>query len=87
MSRLHLVTMPDSTEATALDITNETCPMTFVRTRLALDVLPKGHLLRVTLKGEEPLRNVTRSAQALGHTVLATENGPDNRHTLTIRKN
>ncbi|MFT8896890.1 MAG: sulfurtransferase TusA family protein [Acetobacter sp.] len=70
-----------------LDITSETCPMTFVRTRLALDGLPAGGLLRVTLCGEEPLKNVTRSAQSLGHTVLATEEETgDRRYTLTIRK-
>lgn len=70
-----------------LDITSETCPMTFVRTRLALDGMPAGGLLRVTLRGEEPLKNVTRSAQSLGHTILATEEAAgDGRHILTIRK-
>lgn len=70
-----------------LDITSETCPMTFVRTRLALDGLPAGGLLRVTLCGEEPLKNVTRSTQSLGHTVLATEEETGNgRYILTIRK-
>ncbi|BCK77072.1 hypothetical protein AA0242T_0219 [Acetobacter aceti NRIC 0242] len=70
-----------------LDITSETCPMTFVRTRLALDGLPAGGLLRVTLYGEEPLKNVTRSTQSLGHTVLATEEETGNgRYILTIRK-
>ncbi len=56
-----------------LDITGETCPMTFVRTRLMLDRLPAGAVLTVRLKGKEPLVNVPRSAVALGHTVLATE--------------
>ncbi len=56
-----------------LDITGETCPMTFVRTRLMLDRLPAGAILTVRLKGKEPLANIPRSAQALGHAVLATE--------------
>ncbi len=54
-----------------IDITNEVCPMTFVRTRLALDRLSSGQILRVMLKGEEPVRNVPRTAEEQGHQVLA----------------
>lgn len=64
-----------------LDITGETCPMTFVRTRLMLDRLPAGAVLTVRLKGKEPLANVPRSAVALGHAVLATE--PERRSDTT----
>lgn len=71
---------------TALDITAETCPMTFVRTRLALDVLAPGGLLAVRLKGEEPHRNVSRSAKALGHSIVADTPQPDGSVVLTIRK-
>lgn len=60
-------------ESYFLDITGETCPMTFVRTRLMLDRLPAGALLTVRLKGREPLDSVPRSAAALGHAVLARE--------------
>jgi tRNA 2-thiouridine synthesizing protein A len=57
----------------ALDITGEVCPMTFVRTRLALDRMAPGEILMVRLRGEEPLRNVPRSAEEQGHQVLSTE--------------
>jgi TusA-related sulfurtransferase len=53
-----------------LDITAETCPMTFVRVRLALDRMAAGQVLRVRLKGEEPIRNVPRTAAEQGHRVL-----------------
>jgi len=56
-----------------IDITADLCPMTFVRTRLALDALQSGQILLVRLRGEEPLRNVPRSAVALGHTELRRE--------------
>ncbi|MBM3557423.1 MAG: sulfurtransferase TusA family protein, partial [Alphaproteobacteria bacterium] len=46
-----------------IDITAEVCPMTFVRTKLALEKLPKGGVLEVRLKGAEPLKNVPRSAK------------------------
>jgi tRNA 2-thiouridine synthesizing protein A len=53
-----------------LDITAETCPMTFVRTRLALDRMQQGQVLQVLMKGDEPLRNVPRTATEQGHAVL-----------------
>lgn len=69
-----------------LDITGETCPMTFVRTRLALDRMAAGEVLRVRLKGEEPRRNVPRSAREHGNAVLAEETGPDGVTRLLLRK-
>lgn len=69
-----------------LDISRETCPMTFVRTRLALDRMAAGEVLLVTLCGEEPRRNVPRTATEQGHAVLAEEEGPDGTARLWIRK-
>ncbi len=54
-----------------LDITGEVCPMTFVRTRLALDALASGQVLLVLLRGDEPVRNVPRTATEQGHQVLS----------------
>ena len=56
-----------------LDITAEVCPMTFVRTRLALDGMASGQTLLVLLRGDEPVRNVPRTAAEQGHAVLAQE--------------
>jgi TusA-related sulfurtransferase len=69
-----------------LDITTETCPMTFVRTRLALDRLRAGDLLLVALTGEEPRRNVPRTAAEQGHAVLAEHAAPGGITRLLIRK-
>lgn len=69
-----------------VDITQETCPMTFVRTRLALDRLAPGQTLQVLLKGDEPRRNVPRTAIDQGHAVLAQEEGPDGVLAVLIRK-
>jgi len=71
---------------TRLDITGEICPMTFVRTRLALDRLPPGALLEVHLRGEEPLRNVPRTAAEQGHQVLRQDIQPDGSVLLLLRK-
>ena len=56
-----------------LDITGEVCPMTFVRTRLALDALAPGQTLLVLLRGDEPVRNVPRTAAEQGHEVLSQQ--------------
>ena len=69
-----------------LDITRDVCPMTFVRTRLALDRLSPGQLLLVKLRGDEPIRNVPRTATEQGHAVLQTESLPDGSATVLIRK-
>ena len=69
-----------------LDITNDVCPMTFVRTRLALDRIRPGQILRVRLRGEEPIRNVPRTAAEQGHAVIHLETAQDGQATLLIQK-
>ena len=70
----------------ALDITGEVCPMTFVRTRLALDRMAPGEILMVRLRGEEPLRNVPRSAEEQGHRVLSTETDQNGISVVILRR-
>jgi tRNA 2-thiouridine synthesizing protein A len=60
--------------------------MTFVRTRLALDRLQSGESLLVLLKGDEPARNVPRTATEQGHTVLSQDVGADGVVRLLLRK-
>jgi tRNA 2-thiouridine synthesizing protein A len=69
-----------------LDITHEVCPMTFVRTRLALDCMATGQTLQVLLRGDEPRRNVPATARALGHSVLAETTGDDGITRLLLRR-
>jgi tRNA 2-thiouridine synthesizing protein A len=83
----------DSTESRAesqpdacIDITGEVCPMTFVRTRLALDRLAPGQTLLVALRGSEPLRNVPLSAAEQGHAVLSLATTPDGVSHLLLRR-
>ena len=53
----------------SLDITPYTCPMTWVRTKLALERLRAGETLEVRLPPGEAETNVPRSAREAGHTV------------------
>lgn len=69
-----------------LDIRADTCPMTFVRTRLALDRLARGQVLRVHLKGEEPRRNIPRTAAEQGHQVLAEQDLPGGEALVWLRR-
>jgi len=69
-----------------IDITHDLCPMTFVKTRIALDRLSPGQTLLVRLRGEEPLRNVPRTATEQGHTVLEQSVEPDGSTLLLLRK-
>ena len=76
----------DLTPHLAIDITPYLCPMTFVRTRLALDKLNTGQILEVRLKGHEPRTNVPKTAIEQGHKILAIEDLPDDETRLLIQK-
>ncbi|MEQ8246760.1 MAG: sulfurtransferase TusA family protein [Alphaproteobacteria bacterium] len=74
-----------------IDITSEVCPITFVKTKLALEKMSPGQVLGVDLRGREPLDNVPRSARAAGHEILAieppTEDAPQGTiHRVFIRR-
>nr|WP_308423192.1 sulfurtransferase TusA family protein [Neoroseomonas lacus] len=60
--------------------------MTFVRVRLALDRLSTGEVLEVLLSGEEPRRNVPRTAVEQGHAILAQVDEPAGITRLLLRR-
>lgn len=92
MSPAHTPGADQAARGDVLDITAETCPMTFVRVKLAIERLKPGEVLEVRLKGNEPLRNVPRSLTEHGHTILelAPETpgppGPLTSYRLRVRK-
>jgi len=53
-----------------LDIRAFACPLTWVKTRIALDRLAPGDRLEVLLADGEPLESVPRSAELEGHRVV-----------------
>lgn len=54
-----------------LDITQDVCPMTFVKARLQIEKMKQGELLEIRLRGAEPLKNVPDSLTELGHEILS----------------
>lgn len=74
-----------------LDITDEVCPLTFVKTKLLLEKMTPGQTAEVLLKGEEPLDNVPKSVERQGDLVLSLEPvgggaGPDAVHRLRVQR-
>lgn len=69
-----------------LDLKGEVCPYTFVKSKLALEELETGQVLRVLVDHSPAVDNVPRSMQNEGQEILAvTEVGPKE-WTITIRK-
>jgi len=67
-----------------LDITADSCPMTFVKAKLELEKLRPGENLEVRLRGSEPLENVPRSAREAGYRVEKVSENEDGTHTLIL---
>lgn len=56
-----------------LDLRGVICPYNFVKTKLKLETMEPGQVLSVLLDEGDPIRNVPRSVENEGHTVLAQE--------------
>lgn len=91
--RVRDVLLPEATACPAcgglaarLDITGEVCPMTYVRTRLALEDLAPGALLDIVMRPGEPARNVPRSLAEEGHAVLAAGPLSDALFRVVVRR-
>jgi tRNA 2-thiouridine synthesizing protein A len=56
-----------------LDLRGVICPYNFVKTKLKLETMQAGQVLSVLLDDGDPVRNVPRSVENEGHTVLAQE--------------
>ncbi len=73
-----------------LDITQEVCPITFVKAKLAIERIAPGDVLEIRLKGDEPLANVPRSLTELGHRLLDLAPAPEPQaegvHVLRVEK-
>ena len=69
-----------------VDITDVVCPITFVKTKVALEELEDGQILQVHLNDGEPVQNVPRSVKDEGHQVLKLKDNEDGTYELFIRK-
>lgn len=53
-----------------IDITEDICPMTAVKARLAIERITSGDMLIIRLSSGEPIKNVPEMLKELGHKVI-----------------
>ncbi len=71
----------------SIDISEYFCPMTFVKTKVALAEMKMGEILEILLRGKEPFCNIPRSAKDEGHEILLAESLGKDRFRILLRKN
>lgn len=69
-----------------VDITDVVCPVTFVKTKVALEELEDGEILQVHLSDGEPVQNVPRSVKDEGHQILKLVDNEDGTYELYVKK-
>ncbi len=69
-----------------LNLRGEVCPYTFVKSKLALEVMQPGQVLRVIVDNDESASNVPRSMQNEGHNVLGVERLNAKDWQIVVRK-
>jgi tRNA 2-thiouridine synthesizing protein A len=69
-----------------IDITDVVCPVTFVKTKVALEELDEGQILAVHMNDGEPVQNVPRSVKDEGHKILKLIDNEDGTYDLIVRK-
>jgi TusA-related sulfurtransferase len=79
--------MSDSVHIDArVDITDVVCPITFVKTKVALEELEDGQVLEIKLNDGEPIQNVPRSLKDEGHKVAGVAKTDGGAWLLTVIK-
>ena len=78
--------MPKKKEKIFLDITNDKCPITFVKTKIALEKLKSDQYLNVYIKKGEALDGLPSSLKELGYTIDNKKKINDDVFSLEISK-
>ncbi|MFU0826057.1 MAG: UPF0033 domain-containing protein [Lachnoclostridium sp.] len=69
-----------------IDITDVICPITFVKTKVALEELENGQILQIRLNEGEAIQNVPRSLKDEKHKVISLNNNQDGTYTIEVIK-
>ncbi|MEE9275530.1 MAG: sulfurtransferase TusA family protein [bacterium] len=72
--------------AKTVNLLGEICPMTWVRTKLALEGMGAGEVLEVWLDEGEPAESVPQSAEAEGCALEAAAPRPGGGVIIRLRK-
>lgn len=77
--------MADFTIDSELDLSGEVCPYTFVKSKLALEDLDVGQILRVTVDNSESASNVPKSLSLEGHDVISLDRFVKGKWQITVK--
>lgn len=69
-----------------LDIRGEVCPFTFVKSKLALEEMQVGQVLRVLVDYPPSVESVPKSMREEGQEVLSVSKVGDNTWEILVRK-
>lgn len=69
-----------------LDLKSEVCPFTFVKSKLMIEQMDLGQVLKVILDYKPSVENVPKSFQDEGQEVLEVKQVADNLWEVYVRK-
>lgn len=69
-----------------LDLHGEVCPYTFVKSKLALEEMESGQVLRVIVDNPSSAENVPRSLTNEGHAVLGVSQIGQREWAIVVKK-
>lgn len=69
-----------------LDIRGDVCPFTFVKSKLVLEQMDKGEVLRVIVDYKPSAENVPKSMREEGQEVLAVNQIGEREWEIIVRK-
>jgi tRNA 2-thiouridine synthesizing protein A len=69
-----------------LDIRGQVCPLTFVRSKLAIENMAPGEVLEIVVDHGPAALNVPRSLEREGHVTLGVELAGEGQWRIRVRK-
>ncbi len=69
-----------------LDLRGEVCPFTFVKSKLIIEQMEKGEVLKVIIDYKPSVENVPKSMQMEGQEVISVNQIGDNLWEVIVRK-
>lgn len=69
-----------------LNLRGEVCPYTFVKTKLMLEQMESGQVLKVIVDHQPATENVPRSLQNEGNEVLAVDSLSETEWAIVVKK-
>ena len=70
-----------------LDITEESCPYTIVKVKVALEDIKRGEILTILMAEGVPCRNIPKVVEFEGHEILSMTDNKNGTHSLKVKKN